>query len=1027
MYSNQLKIGMTLYCDDGYSTVELLDIQNDNTILVRYKGKQYRRDISIIGKRLFINPVNPKKTNVVRQERNSTPIQPTKVESSDTSRVIKTSIQPDNSKTYDLNGYDKEGYDKNGYNAEGYNKQGFDRYGFDKYGFDAYGYDKKGFNKQGYNRNGYDRSGYNALGYDKNGFDKNGYNKEGYDREGYDKDGYNKFDLNKNLKFRPGSIVGESLIPHITKLYHIVFGEGILLSLDVKEKELHLCVEFASGSKIFVYPNCFSDGYLKLEKSDEMRDFEEFLNTPNGRKIFDEENSFLTALSASIKADVALAEKNYTDATYSLQSVEDDSWSPKLSEKLKQTFSDTYREQLRMYSIRREPYFARIDAGEDSFYIGKNEYKDVIEWTNPLASLYYEYQMYIGNNEHKLSLVRDLSIYVDTICSIRDKYNAQTGLNDRSLDSQNEVISDPNLLLIINANRDNKTVHDIIATIQNNQYKIITKSLDENLVVSGCAGSGKTMIMLHRLRYLLRNNNTLSPRNIIVLSPTDALTNESSQLAMLLGMDDIGVFSNMRLYSFILQNICKKSGWSFINKKVSYRPNDLIDREQIKSIYNEQTLNLIYENVSQIIHDPEQKNMYLSMSFEEIRIKKIDFLGLSYVECEEEELFQTLKDALSKFDEFKRIAKSFSVENIKAFKKHNNEIKNINDFTRETRRKALDLLLEHTELLSSTTKYKPQPKNDNKKDKKDRIQDINKIENNSQKLDSLYDFLKLIHWDTDKAYCGIADPIDMFEEYYLPISQCEKRVTAFRDGDDYACLLDIVNFAVKAYKDKLGIEDYQHCEWELFVQVYVLSKFSQFSFNNSELLFVDEYQDYSICELKVLDKLFPNAVFNYFGDPDQAISAKSSSKQAIFEYFDNKSAVTHSINENYRNAKEITEYVNSEMNMHMRPVGISGQVAKIELNAIPKITIDADDRVALICKKELVENLYHYIVHTLNVKCNLISDQGNELQRGLINIVPVSLTKGLEFEKVVVAVEGMSFNERYVSFTRALNELYVVD
>ena len=180
MYSNQLKIGMTLYCDDGYSTVELLDIQNDNTILVRYKGKQYRRDISIIGKRLFINPVNPKKTNVVRQERNSTPIQPTKVESSDTSRVIKTSIQPDNSKTYDLNGYDKEGYDKNGYNAEGYNKQGFDRYGFDKHGFDSYGYDKKGFNANGYNRLGFDAHGYNSDGFDATGFDRKGYNRLGY-------------------------------------------------------------------------------------------------------------------------------------------------------------------------------------------------------------------------------------------------------------------------------------------------------------------------------------------------------------------------------------------------------------------------------------------------------------------------------------------------------------------------------------------------------------------------------------------------------------------------------------------------------------------------------------------------------------------------------------------------------------------------------------------------------------------------------------------------------------------------------
>ena len=1015
MYSEQLKIGMTLYCDDGYSTVELCSVQND-TIIVQYKGKRYPRPISIIGKRLFITPVSTKKSPSAAQERDYTKISTVKVEPSGLSVSYKHSVQQANSTHYDSNGYDCDGYDQYGYNANGYNRLGYDRNGCDKFGYDAYGYDKKGFNKKGYNRNGFDRSGYNALGFDKNGYDKNGYDRNGYDKEGYDKYGYNKFDLNKSLEFRPGSLVADSLIPHITKLYHIVFGEGVLLSLDVKEKGIHLCVEFTSGSKTFVYPNCFSEGHLMFDKSDEMRDFEEFLNTPNGRKIFEEENSFLSTLSASIRTDVDLAERNHTDAIYSLQSVQDDSWSPELSSELKQAFSDTYREQLKMYSIKREPYFARVDAGDDSFYIGKNGYKNIIEWTDPLASLYYEYQMYIGNDERRLSLVRDLRVYLENICSIRDKYNVQMRLDESLSDSKNEVISDPNLLMIINANRDNKAVHDIIATIQNNQYKIITKSLEENLVVSGCAGSGKTMIMLHRLRYLLRNNQALSSKNIIVLSPTDALTNENSQLAMLLGMGDINVFSNIRLYAFILESICRENGWSFINKKTSYQSNDYVNKEQIKTIYCEQALNSIYENVLKVIHDSEKKNMYLSMSFEEIRRRKIDFLGLSYIEDKEERLFKKLEQAHSCFVKFKQTVKSLSIKNIEAFKIHNRANKNLTDSRREARNKALNLLLEHTELLSHITLYKTK-----------KLKDVDEIQDDSDILKSLYDFLESVYWDTDEAYCGEEDPIDMFDEYYYPISQYEKRVTSFSDGDNYACLLDIIDFVVTAHKTEMGIAIHQHFEWELFVQVYVLSLCSKFAFEKSELLLVDEYQDYSICELKVLDKLFPNAVFNYFGDAEQAISGKNSSKQTIFEYFNNKSAATHSINENYRNAKEITEYVNSEMNMNMRPVGISGQVAIIGLDAISKIAIDVDDRVALICKKERIEELYSHIAHKLNVKCNLISDQSDEFQRGLINIIPVSLTKGLEFEKVVAVIDGMTFNERYVSFTRALNDLYVID
>lgn len=41
-------------------------------------------------------------------------------------------------------------------------------------------------------------------------------------------------------------------------------------------------------------------------------------------------------------------------------------------------------------------------------------------------------------------------------------------------------------------------------------------------------------------------------------------------------------------------------------------------------------------------------------------------------------------------------------------------------------------------------------------------------------------------------------------------------------------------------------------------------------------------------------------------------------------------------------------------------------------------------------------------------------------------VIPVEIAKGLEFEAVVVIVDQMSDNEKYVSYTRALDKLIVV-
>jgi superfamily I DNA/RNA helicase len=51
----------------------------------------------------------------------------------------------------------------------------------------------------------------------------------------------------------------------------------------------------------------------------------------------------------------------------------------------------------------------------------------------------------------------------------------------------------------------------------------------------------------------------------------------------------------------------------------------------------------------------------------------------------------------------------------------------------------------------------------------------------------------------------------------------------------------------------------------------------------------------------------------------------------------------------------------------------------------------------------------------------------NYIEEGSVSILTVENAKGLEFETVYVMPDGMSRNEKYIAFTRALNELIIVE
>lgn len=186
---------------------------------------------------------------------------------------------------------------------------------------------------------------------------------------------------------------------------------------------------------------------------------------------------------------------------------------------------------------------------------------------------------------------------------------------------------------------------------------------------------------------------------------------------------------------------------------------------------------------------------------------------------------------------------------------------------------------------------------------------------------------------------------------------------------------------------------------------------------NRKYVYIDEFQDFSPVELRMVRTMYPSAVLNVFGDVNQCINCKGIMRLEDIpeEIYSDK----YEIKENYRNAREITNYVKDNLNIEMEPYGLKGIQKTVE--EIPEIIVADDDRVAVIVEDD---SMISADIRE-KMELNFYSDS-KEILRGIYNVIPVTMTKGLEFEKVIVVQRGMDRNQFYVACTRAISELYVV-
>ena len=79
-----------------------------------------------------------------------------------------------------------------------------------------------------------------------------------------------------------------------------------------------------------------------------------------------------------------------------------------------------------------------------------------------------------------------------------------------------------------------------MATIQDEQNRIIRADINSPLIVQGVAGSGKTTIALHRIAYLIYNyEKEFKPDEFMIIAPTKFFLNYISNILPDLGVNDV--------------------------------------------------------------------------------------------------------------------------------------------------------------------------------------------------------------------------------------------------------------------------------------------------------------------------------------------------------------------------------------------------------------------------------------------------------------------------------------------------------
>lgn len=685
-----------------------------------------------------------------------------------------------------------------------------------------------------------------------------------------------------------------------------------------------------------------------------------------------------------------------------------------------------------------EPYFARMDLTDDkdgynSYYIGKrgDEGLEIVDWRAPLARRYYQkskLEFSINQFNYKLVLRRALRTASGRVVDFKNEYlSVGDNLTKEEIAGRDaSVIFDPFLKEILSSRKDKQEICDIIETIQEKQYEIITAPEDAQFIVQGVAGSGKTMILLHRLSYLLYNDENLKPSSVLVITPSDSFNAFIDELAKILELERVKTVTLENYYFRLLKSagveLAGRIDYSYALPpaylKYLYSPAFVCDlRKKLKNIYDgirgmlpkeedDPFIGAILKAADSQIKDyGKLKNAGLRVRRCVLgEIKEKAGGGIAYTK-RMRELFNCVEEV----SEFLRINRSdprmdgyyYFYKQLLSFYKALRFIRmNAGRICASAVDDLSALKVAVGKEIEDLKRYKQRTADGVEYTYPDRIarreETLKEAENAAvlvNNISSLFD-----------AACDFAQVV-RGESDLVKIGKCENE-------------LELARFffkkTVNEVKKKFGVDGKKLVSGDAYALCRLLCELGYKLTPAYSFVFVDEAQDISPCEYEVLRSVNDGAKFNVFGDLKQNVTPyRGVGDWSVlpFERF--------TLDLNYRNTNQIVSYVCETLNVNMRAIGLGGEsVAVISPRGISSFLADKAGLRAVITDEK---NLPLFTRKSYNV----VRESG-KISKNKINILTVYESKGLEFTAVAVVDGGMTDNEKYIAYTRALKRLAIV-
>ncbi|WP_045516178.1 RNA polymerase recycling motor HelD [Neobacillus niacini] len=667
----------------------------------------------------------------------------------------------------------------------------------------------------------------------------------------------------------------------------------------------------------------------------------------------------------------------------------------------------------RLASVIGKPYFSRInftssgDINEEILYIGKaslfdrvNQIPIIVDWRSPIANVYYDgrlgdvtYDAYGETQSGYLSLKRQYEIEDGLLKEIRDI----------DLTTHDELLQKS-----LSGKADNRLT-EIVATIQNEQNDVIRASLKHPIIVQGAAGSGKTTIALHRISYFLYSSGyRFPPEKLMILAPNRLFIDYISAVLPDLGVNKI----NQTTYIDFMRNcLGKKIKLLSPNSKLMQLMKAEEKSKWIKWVSSYKGSLDFKELIDNYLIDIEHKlapsqDFIIEKSLL-MRGQKINRLFLK--EFQYLPIYKRLDKIKNLLANDLRIKKSIILTKINT--KYDD---------------ALDKALYSSRLESDKRKEKVVSIMDMKAKRIQTVEQEAKV--------AIKNYMEpFVRKDIFRLYKELMTSPELLQKYSGTLSEKEcKKLSRYSQKI----------FDIKA----LELEDlaplfYMKAKLEGIDEPYKMKS-----------VFIDEAQDYSYFQFAALKVGFETDLFTIVGDLAQGIHSYrglNSWEPLVTEIFPNSNY--HALQKSYRTTVEIMELANDILSIMgkdlpiVEPVirhGDKPRFTKIDPSNLQQVREILEHDIHLLKEEELnsiaiigrTDNeclRIHKMLENTNLPIQLLEEK-QDMKKGSVVILPSHLSKGLEFDAVLILTLEEAYSEEeldikllYVAMTRPMHRLYL--